>query len=150
MNSRKEVEYWHNEKKKYWPVSAELMAKYLDGTHTRKDSDGTLHWEKNDLLHRGRDKPAVIYANGTLIWWQNDQIHRDGDRPAVILADGGLSWWQNGNQHRSCGPAKIKTEGQREWWINDEDITREVRVWLARKRWRSTPEQIAEFKLRFA
>jgi hypothetical protein len=169
-----EVEYWRNEKASYWPVSSELMAKYLDGTQTHRRADDTLLWCKNGLHHRDGDRPAWINTHDDLIWWQNGErhrdgdkpafigadsslrwyqngwLHRDGDRPAVIYADGSLAWWKNGLRHRTSGPAVIKSDGDLEWQINGTDITREVREWLAWTKWQGTPEQTAEFKLRFA
>jgi hypothetical protein len=123
MNSRKEVfEYWRNEQRKYWPVSAELLAQYKDGTETKKSSDGTLIWEKNGKPHRDEDQPALIYADGTLIWERNGKTHRDGDKPALIFADGTLKWWQNDQRHRFRGPAIIHANGKLEWWIWDEQV----------------------------
>jgi hypothetical protein len=165
---------YQKELEKYWPVAPELMAQYKDGTHTEEFSDGHLIWEKNgqlyrlddkpafigadgrlewqqyDQIHRDVDRPAIIYADGSLAWCQNGQYHRVGDRPACIGADGTLSWWKNGQQHRTNGPAVVRSNNKLEWWINDKNITKQVRAWLARKKWCSTPEQIAEFKLRFA
>ena len=134
---------------KYWPVSAELMAQYNDGSHNYKDCYGGVDWWKNGQWHRDGDKPAVIASNGSLYWYQNGKRHRDGDKPAWIDADGKLLWYQNGLCHRSFGPAVIYPNGKLEWWINHEEITKEVRKWLNRKHWRGTPEQITEFQLRF-
>ena len=143
------TKYIDQERAKWWPVSPELLAQYKDGTHTTKDSDGSLFWYQNDQLHRDLDKPAVIGASGALLWCQNDLWHRDEDKPAAIGADGSLAWWQNGGRHRFRGPAVIKPDGTLEWWVNGENITQEVRKWLNRKPWHGTPEQIAEFQLRF-
>ena len=143
------TKYITQERAKYLPISRKLMAKYKDGLHTHKNSFGGLYWNKNGLLHRNDDKPAVIDVDGTLQWRQNGQLHRDGDKPAFIGSNWTLDWCQNGNRHRACGPAVIYSDGKLEWWINDENITLEVKKWLNRKRWRGTPEQIAEFQLRF-
>jgi hypothetical protein len=165
--------YVKQELSKYWPVSAKLMAKYLDGTHTYKDSIGDLYWKKNNQVHRLGDKPAWIHANGTLSWYQNNQLHRlgdrpawisangslywyqngrmhrDGDKPAYIDANGSLSWLQNSQRHRFRGPAVIYPNGKCKWWINDKNITKAVNAWLADEEWQGTPEQIFEFQLRF-
>jgi hypothetical protein len=154
MNNREthrvETKYAQTERAKYWPVSAELMAEYKNGTQTYETMHGTLHWEKNDLLHRDGDQPAVIDVVGNLYWYQNNLLHRDEDRPARIDENSLLLWYQNNKWHRSSGPAVIYPSGTLEWWINGEDITLEVRKWLARTKWQGTPEQITEFKLRFA
>jgi hypothetical protein len=169
-----EWEKCQKELARYWPVSSEPMAEYLDGTHAYQDSDGDFIWQKenglwhrdedrpawinthrdliwyqNGLQHRDNDKPAFIGADGRLEWQQNGWLHRDGDRPAVIYADGHLRWYQNNQLHRTSGPAVIFPSGTLEWWQNGEDITKQVRAWLARRRWSGTPEQIIEFQLRF-
>ena len=146
---RDEEAYWQNERKKYWPVSPELLAQYKDGTHTEKNIFDSLIWRQNLQWHRDSDKPAYIGKNGTLFWYQNARRHRDGDKPAVIYPNGSLEWWQNGQHHRICGPAVIYPTGRQEWWINNENITKEVNAWLAGEEWQGTPEQIFEFKLRF-
>lgn len=143
------TKYITQERARYWPVSRKLMAQYWDGTHTKKDSIG-LNWlNQNGLPHRDGDKPAWISRHGTLEWFQNGKLHRDGDKPARIDANGALTWCQNSQWHRSCGPAEINPDGYLAWWINHEEITHEVKKWLGRKRWHGTPEQIAEFQLRF-
>jgi hypothetical protein len=142
--------YVKQERARYWPLSAELLAKYKDGTHNSEYRDSTFIWRQNGLLHRDEDKPAWIGTDGTLIWRQNDLVHRDEDKPAIIGADSTLGWWQNDQRHRSSGPAVIRANGTLEWWQNGKDITREVRVWLLDTEWQGTPEQITEFKLRFA
>jgi hypothetical protein len=117
------------ERKIYWPVSSELMASYRDG-----------------------DKPARILANGTLAWWKNGQRHRDGDKPARIWADGALEWWKNGLRHRTIGPAVIRANKKKEYWINGVEITSEVKSWLKSRKYKHpfTPEQQVEFTLTFS
>jgi hypothetical protein len=139
------------ERDKWWPVSPELMASYKDGSHTEKYSDGTLDWSKNGKWHRDGDKPAVIYRNGTLVWCKNSVYHRDGDKPAWIGADGVLEWWKNGIQHRTTGPAIIRANKKREYWINGVNITKEVNSWLKTRKYKYpfTQEQQVEFTLTF-
>ena len=143
------TKYIEQEQTKYWPVSAELMAQYKDGSHTYA-FNGRLFWQNQNVQrHRDGDKPALIGADGSLEWYQYDKLHRDEDLPAVIGKDGQLEWYQNGKLHRFSGPAVIYPDGTHHWWVNDENITREVKAWLNKKPWRGTPEQIFEFQLRF-
>lgn len=143
------IKYITQERKKYWPVSAELMAQYKDGSHTYA-LNGNFFWQnQNGLRHRDGDKPASIGAYGNLEWRQHDKLHRDGDLPAVIYTDGTLQWWKNGQLHRFVDPAVIYSHGELEWWVNDENITEEVNEWLNREEWQGTPEQIVELQLRF-
>lgn len=38
------------------------------------------------ILHRDSDKPAIVKADGTLVYMRNDQVHRDLESgPAIIL-----------------------------------------------------------------
>ena len=164
------------ERELWCPVSAELMAEYNDGSHTKKWPDGSLHWYKNGKCHRDGDKPAVIVADSTLVWFKNGQIHRDGDKPAVIWADGTLVWFKNGQyhrdgdkpaqigmtgylgwyksglQHRVTGPAVIYSKKKREYWINGINITNEVTAWLETRKYKVpfTPEQQVEIALTFS
>ena len=143
--------YAKKELARYWPVSVELMAQYCDGSHTcsRIGIHNIYEWQKNNKLHRDDDKPAFIGKKGDVYWYQNGELHRDGDKPAYINPNDSLIWYQNGQMHRSSGPARICPDGTLEWWINNKNITHEVKAWLNRKPWCGTPEQITEFKLRF-
>ena len=164
------------ERELWWPVSPELMASYKDGSHTEKYSDGTLDWSKNGDWHRDGDKPAWIGADGTLVWCKNSVYHRDGDKPAwigadgrlewyknhvkhrdsdkpaLIRADGSLEWYKNGLLHRTTGPAIIRPNNKREYWINGVNITEEVKSWLKIRKYKYpfTPEQQVEFALTFS
>ena len=132
--------YAAQERARWWPVPAELMAQYKDGSHTDEDrcgslewwqndqrhrdgdlpafidADGTLEWYQNNLRHRDGDRPAIIWANGSLGWCKNNQWHRVGDLPAVIQANGVLHWYQDNQRHRFGGPAIIWPSGTLEWW----------------------------------
>jgi hypothetical protein len=110
---------FRKERAKWWPISPELMARYRDGSHTKKYSDGELKWSKNRQYHRDGDKPAKIDAIGGLEWWKNGELHRDDDKPAEINSTGTLHWWKNGDWHRDGDkPAKIYARGGVEWWKN--------------------------------
>ena len=144
------TKYITQERARYWPITSELMAQYKDGSHTGKYG-GNLHWkDQHAQYHRDGDKPAIISRDGTLEWYQRHLLHRDGDKPAIIQANGALVWYQNNLVHRSHGPAIIYSDGKREWCINNKNITLEVNEWLAGEEWHGTPEQIAEFQLRFS
>jgi hypothetical protein len=162
------------ERNKWWPVSAELMSSYCDGSHTYKYDDGTqfwykknlwhrsgdkpairhmddtLQWYKNGEMHRDRDKPAIIYADGTLVWFKNGVQHRDGDKPAWIGHDNRLIWLKNGKRHRAAGPAFIM-DCHQQYYLNGVDVTTDVTYWLKKKKYKYpfTQEQQVEFTLTF-
>jgi hypothetical protein len=136
----------------WWPVSPELMASYNDGSHTEKRASGSLGWFINGIRHRDSDKPAEIWATGLLVWYKNGYWHRDGDKPAYIDADGTLEWYKNGERHRTTGPAVIYPNNKYEYWVNDIEITSEVKSWLKTRKYTYpfTPEQQVEFTLTFS
>jgi hypothetical protein len=163
------------ELKLWYPVSAELMAGYRDGSNHQKTPSGTLNWFKNGKLHRDGDKPSNIWSDGTLWWFKNGKPHRDGDLPAYIGSDGILQWYKNGARHRdgdraariyangtlywyknslkhrTTGPAIIRPSNKHQYWINGNNITKEVESWLKTRKYKYpfTPEQQVEFTLTF-
>jgi hypothetical protein len=112
---------------------------------------GTLGWYKNGEKHRDGDKPAWISAAGTLGWYRNGECHRDGDKPARVYAFGKLEWLKNGLLHRTTGPAVIRPDNKREYWINGVNVTKEVESWLKTRKYQDpfTPDQQVEFTLTF-
>lgn len=55
------------------------------------------------------------------VYYLNGVLHRE-DGPAVdTIAQQG--WFINGKRHREDGPAFIKQDGQRHWFLNDEEVT---------------------------
>jgi hypothetical protein len=163
------------ERELWWPVNKKLLTSYLDRSHTKDDTDGTLEWFKNGNRHRDDDKPAVIYWDGSLTWYKNGEQHRDNDKPAVISRDGKLEWCKNGKWHRDgdmpavigaddellwyknsllhrvTGPAMINSNTEHKYWINGDNITEEVNAWLKTRKYKYpfTPEQQVEFTLTF-
>ena len=136
-------------------------------------SDGCKVWRHNGKRHR-INGPAVIYEHGDQEWWVNGERHRE-DGPAIIRSNGNMLWYINGKLHREDGPALMYkeyqcwyingklhridgpavnfTNGYKEWWINDENVTDFVTKWmkLTRYKWnKNNPwkkERIAEFLL---
>jgi hypothetical protein len=139
------------ERNLWYPVSAELMASYCDGSHSEKRPDGTLEWVKNGQLHRDLDKPAYIGAKG-LAWYKNGKKQRDDNKPVVIWHDGTVEWWTNGLRGRLNGPSVIFPRGHCEWVINGKWITDDVKKWLKVRQYTYpfTPEQQVEFALTFS
>ena len=39
-------------------------------------------------------------------------------------------WWENGRRHRSDGPALIRWDGSREFWIRGERVSEGQHRWL--------------------
>jgi hypothetical protein len=49
------------------------------------------------------------------------ELHRT-DGPAVVRADGTREWYLNGKRHRTDGPAVVYANGYQEWWVDGEFI----------------------------
>jgi len=95
-------------------------------------SNGDLVWCKDGELHRELDLPAVIVRDGTLAWFLDGMRHRV-DGPAIILVyKNKVSnfWFYKGMRHRVDGPAFEYYDGSHEWFINDVDLTSEIKTWL--------------------
>lgn len=61
-----------------------------------------------------------VHPNGDTYWYnEKGQIHRE-DGPAVIRFNGDKEWWINGKNHRLDGPAIDYICGFKEWYINGE------------------------------
>lgn len=58
-------------------------------------------------------------------WYKNGEVHRDNDLPAVVFKDGEKQWWQNGKLHRENGPAVICENGNKQYHLNGEQLTKE-------------------------
>ena len=70
-------------KKKH--IHRELLIEKFNPTYTNEE--GTAVWlNKNGLIHRDGDKPAVFYSDGTICWFKNgkeyipNKIKKIGDR----------------------------------------------------------------------
>jgi hypothetical protein len=124
--------------------------------------NGTQEWWVNGKRHR-EDGPAIINSHNYQEWWVNGKRHRL-DGPAYIN-NGRQDWYLNGKRHRTDGPAVIYPDDcrpftpviypddWREWFINDKNITQEVRNWMKNQNitwpWDWNEEIQAQFILTF-
>lgn len=92
-----------------------LFFKKKDCFHYYVNENGTEFWQKNTLLHRDNDLPAIIDKLGHF-WFKEGKKHRDNDLPAVEWFDSGKEWYQNGLIHRENGPAVIDKDGSSHWF----------------------------------
>ena len=60
------------------------------------DECNNKYWLKNELRHREKDLPAVIWNDGSMFWHKNGMYHRENDKPAIIFHDGTMAWFENG------------------------------------------------------
>ena len=105
--------------------------------HTVKIDDyGTKHWYLNGKLHR-EDGPAIEGINGYNVWYLNGKCHRENG-PAIENSNGDNVWLLNGKRHRKDGPAVEYSNiflswFFKEWWLNDEQITKKQHKKATRK-----------------
>jgi hypothetical protein len=92
-----------------------------------KYRNGLKVWFSYGKMHRlthlySDGKPAVEFPDGTKEWWTSDVLHRR-EGPAVIRANGDKYWYLHGEQHRHTDfsldsePAVELTNGTKEWWF---------------------------------
>ena len=145
--------YIHNQRHGPWVGSGNLCTVRVNfnyGSIDSKDdipaivwSDGLCEWYKDGVLHRGNDKPAVVYPNGTdvsyyvngvlhrnfdkpawcrqgrRVWYSNGQRHRERDLPADIARNGSMMWYKHNLLHRDGDkPAVIYLDSKGESWLN--------------------------------
>jgi hypothetical protein len=58
--------------------------------------------------------------NGDVLYYNlvnSQMIFHNVDGPAIIRGDGTREWWMNGERHREGGPAVEYSNGDYEWWV---------------------------------
>ena len=58
------------------------------------------------------------YKAGGAVWTYKDGYLHNEDGPAIIHSNGDKEWWFNNQRHRTDGPAVIRNSGRQEWWVN--------------------------------
>ena len=51
---------------------------------------------KNNVLHKDKDLPAVIWKSGSRVWYKDGLEHRDNGKPSTIYSNGEMYWYENG------------------------------------------------------
>jgi hypothetical protein len=71
------------------------------------------------------NRPAdYIDDDGTRMWYDtNGKLHRDGDLPADVCRYGSQYWYQHGIRHRETGPAVIWSDGDVQFWLNNDEYS---------------------------
>jgi outer membrane lipoprotein-sorting protein len=88
------------------------------------DNDGTEFWlNKDDVLHRENDKPAVIFADGTKLWIRNGKLHRDNG-PAITYPDSMCASVEDIKNMQEY-TVKIDNNGTERWYNKDEKLHRD-------------------------
>lgn len=73
--------------------------------------DGTRLWyvenpkrgqmrQRDAVLRREGDKPAIEHANGDRHYYRFGKLHRDGGMPAMEMVDGMRVWFEEGKEIR--------------------------------------------------
>jgi len=85
-----------------------------------------------------------------------DEANRDDlSRKAGIFLYSDTKLWLEGDKvHRADGPAVQSPDGVERWYLDGQELTREVKDFFAENKWRlsaglDTPEKLALFQARF-
>lgn len=111
---------------------------YINGELHREDGpaikleNGETRWYINGSLHRDGDLPAIERPDGTQEWWKNGELHRDNE-PALIKPsarkhlfsnlNNEVHYYKHGKLHNENGPAIIRKNGEKSWYLDDQEIT---------------------------
>jgi hypothetical protein len=111
-------------------------------------SSGNEFWRNEAGEYHRLDGPAIISADAHF-WYIEGKLHRL-DGPA-IKSNRLEEWYVNGKRHRFSGPAIIQSDGRRDWWVHDINITNEVNKWMKENNitWPFDENALMQFKLRF-
>ena len=83
-----------------------------------------MSWIKLDSEHDELDK--YQYSNGNIIYYKkNTGIWHNPYGAALLGEDGFKEYWIENKLYRLDGPARIYSNGEEEYWINDEYLTKE-------------------------
>ena len=88
---------------------------------------------------------VLAYEYGSK-YWRNSKgkLHREGDKPAIVALDGYKSYWKNGRLHRDNGPAVIYQNGDVEYWLDGQRLTKEEHEQRTQKVLKLTVAEIEE------
>ncbi len=75
--------------------------------------------DSSDALAELLTLTVTVDQHGTRIYSNSQGRWHRVHGPAVIRADGYKSWWLNGRLHRTTGPAVIWADGDKMWYQND-------------------------------
>lgn len=107
----------------FWYKDPEMMILDRDGGPAVELTNGSKYWYKDGKHHR-EDGPAIEHADGSEYWCIDGQYHRE-DGPAFIRADGYKGWLINGQYHREDGPAVEYPNGNIQYWLKGNRLTKD-------------------------
>ena len=88
----------------------------------KSESETFIEYRNIDGLYHREDGPALEYKDGCFkVWYINGNTHRDGG-PAKIWSNGDKEWFQHGKVHREDGPALEYPGRFNQWWIKGKHI----------------------------
>lgn len=81
-----------------------------------------FQWFRRGRRHRGHDEPALEWKNGEheeKSWYWEGLEHRENDKPAFVSNnEEGQAWYWHGKRHRENGPACVRLNGNKKWYVN--------------------------------
>ena len=86
-----------------------------------------------------------VHYDGTETWHNSKgHLHREGDKPAVVRPDGSKGYYKNGRTHRENGPAEIYANGDFEYYLDGQKLTKEEHERRTQKVLKLTVSEIEE------
>jgi hypothetical protein len=78
------------------------------------------------IIENEKEYKVTTWNNGNQFWSINGNLHREKG-PSVIRVygyKGYKAWHQNGRYQRLGGPARIWSNGRKEWYINGKKVSK--------------------------
>ena len=100
---------------------------YKNGKLVKKvSSNGVIFRYNTKGDYHSPDNNTPAWEAGSIKhWYKNGELHREDDLPARITSTE-QHWYKKGMLHRTTGPAVVYENGNKEYWVNGENVTEDV------------------------
>lgn len=131
-------------RKDFFVTTSRMNVEGQEGIFISKYKNGNLQGEYTRLWG---EEPALESLDGNVrIYAQSGIKHRSGNLPAVVVAEpsGRLvkkEYWVQGRLHNEIGPAIVHGNGEEEYFVNGERMTKTQHVFY---KWKNRPKKAVE------
>lgn len=100
---------------------------YKNGKLVKKvSSNGVIFRYNTKGDHHSPDNNTPAFEAGSQKhWYKNGELHREDDLPAKVSEYANF-WYKKGIPHRTSGPAVVHENGEKEYWVNGENVSEDV------------------------